>query len=163
MPDEALLGSYTRKGAFTDCYVTEVRNAVTLAQYVEAFYTTWVFRLERVILKWAVARPSTDHQARQLAEGAIDTFSAWRVESRSEHQLLMADFQGRTRSWFMVAPLADGDNVRTRLYFGSAVVPERDPATGKPRLGFAFSALMGFHKLYSHILLRAAGSRLNKS
>jgi hypothetical protein len=37
---------------------------VTLAEYVNAFYTTRVFRLERIILKWAVSRPSTDAQAK---------------------------------------------------------------------------------------------------
>ena len=160
MPDEALLGSYTRNGAFTDCYATEIPGVVPHAQYVQAFYTTWVFRLERVILKWAVSRPSTDDQARQLAEGSIDHFSAWQVESRSDNQLLMADFRGRTRSWFMVAPVTVGGNAGTRLYFGSAVVPVTDLKTGLASLGFVFSALMGFHKLYSHVLLYAAKSRL---
>lgn len=162
MPDGALLAAYSRNGAFTDCYATEISGDVTLAQFVQAFYTTWVFRLERVILRWVVARPSTDDQARQLAEGSVDAFSAWRVESRGDKQLLMSDFQGRTRSWFMVAPLVDGDNTRTRLYFGSAVVPERERETGVPARGFVFRALMGFHKLYSHILLHAARSRLKK-
>ncbi len=160
MPDEALLGSYTRNGAFTDCYATELSGTFSQAQYVQAFYTTWVFKLERLILQWAVARPSTDEQARLLAEGAIDSFAAWHVEGRSEHQLLMADFQGRTRSWLMVVPVTAGANARTRLYFGSAVVPVRDSTTGTSTLGFVFSALMGFHKLYSHVLLYAARSRL---
>jgi hypothetical protein len=163
LPDEALLRVYTRNGAFTDCYATELPGIFSHAQYVQAFYTTWVFKLERVILKWAVARPSTDDQARQLAQGSIDAFSAWRVESRSENQLLMADFQGRTRSWLMVVPVPGGDKARTRLYFGSAVVPERDSVTGTSTLGFVFSALMGFHKLYSHVLLYAARSRLRSA
>ncbi len=61
-----------------------------------AFYTTGVFKLERRILKWAVARPSTDEQARQLAAGAIDAFfAAWRVERPHElPQLLLFDFSG---------------------------------------------------------------------
>jgi len=160
MPDGAILAGYARNGAFTDCYATEICGTVTLAQYVQAFYTSWVFRLEREILRWVVARPSTDDQARQLADGAIDTFSAWRVESRRENQLLMSDFRGRTRSWFMVASLGDGNHPGTRLYFGSAVVPEQDPATGKSGLGVVFRALMGFHRLYSHVLLHTARSRL---
>jgi len=51
-----------------------------------AFYTTLVFKLERLILKLAVSRPSTDAQAKQLAAGSIDEFSAWHVEARSENQ-----------------------------------------------------------------------------
>ncbi|MDH4021832.1 MAG: hypothetical protein OEV14_01775 [Gammaproteobacteria bacterium] len=161
LPDEALLGRYTRSGAFTDCYVTELPGTFSHAEYVRAFYTTWVFRLERAILKWAVARPSTDEQARQLAEGSIDSFAAWHVEGRSENQLLMSDFQGRTRSWFMTGTQAAGNAARTRLYFGSAVVPVTDSREGTARPGPLFSALLGFHKLYSRVLLGAAKSRLS--
>jgi hypothetical protein len=160
MPEAALLGSYTRSGAFTDCFATEIDGSVSHAQFVRAFYTTWVFRLERVILRWAVARPSTDDEARQVAEGASDSFAAWKVEARGDNQLLMCDFQGRTRSWFMVVPIGTGSGARTRLYFGSAVVPRRDPVSGARSLGPVFGALMGFHKLYSHVLLYAARSRL---
>jgi hypothetical protein len=45
------------------------------------------------------------------------------------------------------------------LYFGSAVVPLRRKS-GEPALGFTFSALLGFHKLYSRVLLSTARSRL---
>jgi hypothetical protein len=64
LPDEALLNTYAENGAYTDCYRTDICAAVTLAEYVNAFYTTRVFRLERIILKWAVSRPSTDAQAK---------------------------------------------------------------------------------------------------
>jgi hypothetical protein len=47
-----------------------------------------------------------------------------------------------------------------RLYFGSAVVLVTDKASGQVRMGFRFKALLGFHKLYSRILLYAARSRL---
>lgn len=156
LPGHALLDVYTRDGGYTDCFMTEIPRAVTHAQYVVAFYTTWVFKLERWILKWAVARSSTDEDARRLAAGTLDTFAAWSVERRAADQLLLCDFMGRTRSWLMVAPAG---NV-TRLYFGSAVVPVRDRNTGQPTLGRSFSALLGFHTLYSRILLGAAARRL---
>ena len=151
LPGHALSAIYTRGGGYADCYVTEVPAAVSHAQYVEAFYTTWLFKLERWILK-AISRPSTDEQARQLAAGTLDRFAAWSVEKRAENQLLMCDFLGRTRSWLMVEPLPQGG---TRLYFGSAVVPGKDG-----RLGGNFSLLLGFHKLYSRLLLGAARRRL---
>ena len=123
-----------------------------------AFYTTWLFRLERWILRFAVARPSTDEEARQLARGERAAFAAWSVEARATDQLLMCDFTGRTRSWLMVAPAAGASG--TRLYFGSAVVPVRDPKTGETGLGPVHGPLIGFHKVYSRMLLRAAARRL---
>ena len=130
-------------------------------QFVTAFYTTPLFKLERVILKWAVSKPSTDVDAQQLASGAVDTFAAWRVEKRSENQLLMCDLHGRTRSWLMVAPLKTDRGPATRLYFGSAVVPVKSVPTATPTLELGFRALLGFHKMYSKALLSAARSRLN--
>jgi hypothetical protein len=157
LPDVALLRDYQRGGAYADCYTTEIALPVSHAEYVEAFYTTLVFKLERLLLKALVARPSTDLDARRLAEGTHGSFAAWRVERRGPDQLLLADFTGRTRSWLMVAPGGE----RTRLYFGSAVVPAVNRRTGKSALGFTFRALLGFHKLYSRVLLLAARTRLS--
>jgi hypothetical protein len=162
IPDGALLNNYLREGTYTDCYVTEICGSVSHVQYVLAFYTTSVFKLERLILKLAVSRPSTDAQAKQLAAGSIDAFAAWDVEARSDNQLLMCDVQRRTRSWLMVVPMEGSSGTRTRLYFGSAVVPVKNARTGKLTLGFVFRALLGFHRLYSVVLLSAARSRLEK-
>ena len=158
LPDNALLCAYSRNGGYTDCYATDVPTTVTHEQYVAAFYTTWVFKLERFILKYAVAKPSTDEQSQALANGSLNEFAAWTVEKRAPNQLLMCDFMGRTRSWLMVEPLEGGKG--TRLYFGSAFVAIGKSASGKPEFGFLFHALGGFHRLYSRILLSAASKRL---
>ena len=158
LPDDALLRKYLHAGGYADCFFIDVGRAVPHAEFVEAFYTTFVFRLERLILSWFASRPSTDLQARELAAGTLDAFAAWRVEARAPDQLLLCDFQGRTRSWLMRVP--SSDNQSTRLYFGSAVVPSPDRHSGEARMGVVFRALLGFHKLYSRILLRAAASRL---
>ena len=160
LPDAALLGSYLKGGAYTDCYATDISAQVSHAQYVNAFYTTFAFRLERLILKWVASKPSTDAEVNQLATGAIETFAAWHVEKRSENQLLLCDFLGSTRSWLMIAPWVTGIGCGTRLYFGSAVVPRKNAKTGKSTIGFGFRALLGFHKLYSLVLLYSAKSRL---
>ena len=76
LPDHALLQAFAAAGDYADCFATDLPRTVSHAQYVEAFYTTWLFRLERWILKWAIARPSTDDEARQLAAGAVERFSA---------------------------------------------------------------------------------------
>jgi hypothetical protein len=57
------------------------------------------------------------------------------------------------------ATVIDGRDC-TRLYFGSAVVPIRNTQTNTTAMGSGFKALLGFHKLYSNALLRAARSQL---
>lgn len=51
LPDYALLSAYKRNGAFTDCYAVDVSGTISQEQYVAAFYTTAVFKLERLELK----------------------------------------------------------------------------------------------------------------
>lgn len=160
IPDGALLNTYLREGTYTDCYVTDIRGSVSHGQYVTAFYTTRIFKLERLILKVVVKRASTDAEVKQLAAGSIDAFAAWSVEARSEDQLLLADFSGRTRSWLMAVPIAGDRWAHTRLYFGSAVLPVKNSRTGKVELGFVYRTLLGFHRLYSVVLLYAARLRL---
>lgn len=147
---------------YTDCYSTSINEQVSLADFVLAFYTTPVFRLERIILKYLARAPSTDAEARLLAQGSIESFAAWRTEQRSEEQLLMCDVSGRTRSWFMVDQTQNGDQPGTLLRFGSAVVPKENRSTGELELGIGFSALLGFHRLYSIVLLSSARRRLGK-
>ncbi len=160
LPDDVLLARYARTDAYTDCYRTEVFGAVSFTEYVTAFYTTFLFKMERAILTWAVSKPSTDAQTSQLARGEIDTFAAWYVEARGENEILLCDFRNRTRCWLMVSPLHDDTGIRTQLYFGSAVVPLRNRRSGKPSMGWAFGALAGFHKIYSEALLYSARSLL---
>jgi hypothetical protein len=51
----------------------------------------------------------------------------------------------------------------TLLYFGSAVIPVRDRTTRRASLGPVFSALLGFHKQYSRVLLYSARSSLDRA
>ena len=158
LPPGALLGAYVQSGAYTDCYSAELTRRVTQSEFVEAFYTTAVFKVERWLLARFLARPSTDAEAHQLAAGGLSTFAAWSVEQSSPNQVLLA--AGRTRSWLMAAPTDAGGAV-TRLYFGSAVVPRRSAGSATPRMGWQFRALLGFHKVYSRVLLAAACRKLS--
>jgi hypothetical protein len=160
LPGGALLGAYRGGGAYADCFIVDVPRHVTQAEYVNAFYTTALFKVERTLLAWFAARPSSDAQARALADGTSNAFAAWTVEGREADQLLLRDFLGRTRSWLMSAPSGPGAPRATRLYFGSAVVSAGRGRTGRARMGWAFHALLGFHKMYSRALLRAAVRRL---
>lgn len=145
LPDDALLQTYAqREDCFTDCFASPTQT--TLPSLIRAFYTTPLFRVERLILRLA-GYGSTDADAAALAAGGT-TFAAWTVEARAMDQILLQDAFGRTRSWLMAR-----DGV---VYFGSAVVP---PEPGAP-LGWTFGMLMGFHRIYSRALLRAAVRRL---
>lgn len=159
LPTQALLIRHRDQGAYTDCFSTEIEREVTFERYVAAFYTSLPFKLERVILRVALALPSSDQQASELARGHRDRFAAWKVEARADQQLLLTDVYGNTRSWLMLEPVS-GPTPRTRLYFGSAVIPQRDPKTGALRMGSSYRLLLGFHKLYSRILLGAARRKL---
>lgn len=163
LPAKALLQTYRASGAYTDCYFVDIDQPVSQAAYIESFYTTWVFQLERWLLGRFVGRPSTDAEAGALAAGERETFAAWRTEGRDSEQLLLCDFQGRTRSWLMSTNVPGEAMPHTRLWFGSAVVPVRDPRTGRSGLGFAFRALLGFHRFYSRVLLRATVTRLRRA
>ncbi len=159
VPAHALHAHYASKGAYLDCYATGIEQVVTHAQFIEAFYTTWLFRLERWILAWSVRKPSTDAQARELSLAQREAFAAWTMEARDENQLLMCDFLGHTRSWLMVAPRESG----TTLYFGSVVTSRTDPRTGEQALGRTYRLLLGFHKLYARALLAAARGKLRRT
>ena len=160
IPFDTMLGKYVVNGAYTDCYMTEISGQVHFPEFIFSFYTTPLFKLERSILKLNVAKPSTDVQARQLADGEINNFAAWQVENRSENEMLMCDFRGRTSSWLMAEPVSTLNTTRTRLYFGSAVVQIRNSRTTELSLGFGFQALLGLHQIYSILLLYSAKSRI---
>jgi hypothetical protein len=162
LPAQALHQRYKAEGDYVDCYTTVIRGAISHAQFVDAFYTTWLFKLERLILFLLLAKPSTDEQVHQLANGELNAFAAWIVESRVENQLLMYDFQSKTRSWLMVA-LEDWEgDVVTRLYFGSVVVTGINTETGQRELSPAFKILLPIHKLYARALLSAARQRIKR-
>jgi len=164
LPAASLLRRYRGEGGYADCYVTELPWSVSQAEYVQAFYSTRLFKVERLLIRLFLSRPSTDAEAGRLARGELDTFAAWSVEGRTADQLLLADLGGRTRSWLMAEPSASAGPTGTRLHFGSAVVPARRARSdGRPGLGALFSALLGFHKVYSRLLLRSARARLSRA
>jgi hypothetical protein len=160
LPEAALLRQLQRNGGHTDCYTTQLPMRVTQAEYIEAFYTTPLFKAERLLLRLLASKPSTDQGARDLAQGRSDAFAVWRVAQRRPEQILLTDMTGRTSSWLMAVPDEGPERVTTRLFFGSAVTGRTNHTTGRREMGLVFHALLGFHKLYSRLLLQAAAARL---
>ena len=141
-------GSYLRvfkdSTGYADCYVIDVPGVVAQEDFVVAFYTSPLFKAERTILKYLASKPATDADVKHLTAGQSDKFAAWIVERRSPSELLLVDFTGRTRSWLMTTP----------------VVPRSNRGGKSSGMGFGFYALLGFHRLYSRLLLSAASRNL---
>jgi hypothetical protein len=159
VPDDALLRTYAG-GARPECwrqsgdyFAIAVDRVVSLAEFVFAFYTSPMFRVERVILGFLAGAPSTDTDARSLAEGSGTSFAVWRVGDRTVTQLLMCDRYERTRSWLGVVPLNDA---KTLLQFGSAVASKGGARTATRARRTLIWPLFKFHVMYSQVLLHAA-------
>jgi hypothetical protein len=162
LPETALLRRYQDRGAYTDCFSYDVSGAVTLADYITAFYTSAAFRPERFILGMLLHIQSTDEDVGKLANATIERFAAWTVEARDRHQILLCDYQSRTRSWLMVESInGDRAGARTRLYFGTAVTQIDKTPARRAFASFVFWALLWFHKIYSRILIGMAGRRVS--
>jgi hypothetical protein len=165
VPANALLKTYRggrhpeRWQGYGDCFSVIHEGGVSLADFVTAFYSSPLFKVERLILRVLARAPSSDAQARALAQGSLGTFAVWEVGERTATELLMCDRYGRTRSWFQVVPRNSGGGAQTLLQFGSAIAA-RPSATGALAMSSGFKALLGFHRLYSRLLLRAAQRRL---
>lgn len=157
--EDSLLRTYRggirpeRWGRYGDCFSLIAERSVSLTDFVFAFYTSPVFRIERFLLGALAGAASSDTQARAVADGSADSFALWYVGERTATQLLMCDRYERTRSWFRVVPL---DRDGTLLQFGSAVAASRGSRSEGTAVGLGFRLLMRFHVLYSQALLHAA-------
>ncbi|MFT5798843.1 MAG: hypothetical protein ACI84R_002912 [Candidatus Azotimanducaceae bacterium] len=146
-------------GYYTDCFSIRLDQTVTLPEFINAFYTTPLFRLERLLLSLTVKGRMKDADVTALSRGEADRLAIWQVEVRNECEILLS--AGRTKSWLMVAPDAGGTD-ETQLFFGSVVVPEPPKREGDaPRLGPVFDSLLSAHQIYSRLLLSSAAQRLS--
>lgn len=189
VPEDSLLKTHRgavhpeRWGNYGDCFSVRVDRAASLADFVFAFYTSPLFRIERLILRVLARAPADDGDARALAQGSATKFSIWYAGERSATELLMCDRYERTRLWFRVVPLNGGG---TLLQFGSAVAAATGatgataataaaPASSAPggaaasssrrvsAPGAVFRLLLQFHIVYSQLLLSAAKAGVLKN
>jgi len=162
IPDGGLINSYAiQAGCYTDCFVAEISQDVTLSDFILAFFNTPVFRLERLLLGLFASRPSTDDDVANLASGAGNSLALWKVDARDDNQLIMSVGSGPIRSWLMV--VSDQTAAHTsQLYFGSAVLPVEIGPNGKPKIGKSFRIFHGVHKFYTRLLLWSTVRRLKR-
>lgn len=147
LPPGTLLERYRGEGAYVDCLECHLPHPVSLEQLIRAFYSSCVFRPERWAIGVLLGLRSTNADVALLAAGRTQRFSAWTVEARTGSQVMLCDYQGRTRSWLMVEPTEAG----TALRFGTAVLPQ-----AKWVDTLLFRALIGFHRCYARRLLASA-------
>lgn len=161
--DDSLLRTFRggshpeRWRTYVDCFCTRVADDVSLSDFVFAFYTSALFRIERWILRVTIGAASIDADARAVATGSAKTFAAWYVGERTADQLLMCDRYESTRSWFRVVPLNDGG---TLLQFGSGIAARASKNGGGMTISRGFRFLVGFHVVYSRLLLWQASRRV---
>ncbi len=150
-PDAALTAYQAREGCHTDCFFIDVPGTLTLQTYIELFFDTWLFRLERRILALTGFGPAGLPEIQALASGQTETFAAWTVEIRTPTQILMNVAKSPIRTWLQVEPTPTG----ARLYFGSAVLP--NPKSN--RINRLTTALTPLHLIYAKSLLGAAARK----
>ncbi len=161
LPASTLLAQLQRQGSYADCFTLTLPMAVTQAQFIEAFYTSGLFKAERWLLRLFAGKGSSDEQAAALAHGSGKSFAVWKVTQRTAAEILLTDQTGRTSSWLMAVEDLSSSGSNTQLFFGSAIQPRATPATGgQPTFGRLFHLLLGLHELYSRRLLEAAAARL---
>ena len=163
LPSNALTQEYKQQECLTDCYYLDVEMNVLLTNYLGAFYTSPLFKIERAIISAVTFKYTTDRDALALAQGDADFYSMWVTEERRDNQILMREMTGRTRSWLMVCPIVNGEKKMTRLFFGSVVMPKKQLESGAKQFGRLFYMLDGFHRAYSRALLKSAYNKLLKN
>ena len=101
----------------TNCFRNEIPKTVDLSDFIDAFYKTPLFRFERLVLSLAPTGRMREVDITALSKEQVDRISVWQVETRLDAQILLS--AGGTKSWLMVEEMES----RTRLYFGSVLVP----------------------------------------
>lgn len=160
IPDGALISKYAIvPGGYTDCFSVDVSRKVILNEFILEFFSTPIFRIERLILAILPSGRSTRQDIADLASGLSETMAIWKVETRFDTQLIMSAGSGPVRTWLMVVE-DQPEPGYSRLYFGSAVLPTKTGRDGQKKLGKGFHLLSGFHNYYSRLLLWMAAYRL---
>ncbi len=146
-------------GCLTDAFRCKVDFSVNLEHFIQAFFDSSVFRLERLLIQILTRKQADLTQVKKLASGTDKTFAVWQVAQRSNFEILMKVGTGPIRSWLAAYPDQDGG---TSLYFGSAVLPTKGDKNGNQQVGFLFQATVWFHEFYSRLLLKSAVRTLTK-
>ena len=158
VPPGSLLAGFGSAADYRDCFAREVPGDVDLAQFIERFYCSMVFRPERLTLR-LIGRGASNEDAARLAAGKADGIALWQVVERRETEILLQASRTGTASWLAVEALPSSSEAlgpdktpsssaaagqKTRLLFGSWV-------KGIDQSGW--KAMLVPHVWYSRLLL----------
>jgi len=158
IPTHSFMQPFTEiEGCSADAFKSSVEFPVALEEFIQAFFGSTAFQMERTLLKIMGKPYVSPADIKALAAGQQAQFAIWQVKERSDHEIMLKVGDGPIRSWLMVLPEQNG---KTSLYFGSAVLPQGKTKNGTPQIGFLFRTLIGFHNFYSRLLLNSAIKKL---
>lgn len=163
LPHRASILRYRLPGNYVDCFGATLRGTIGVEQLLASFLTAPAFRPERWLLACALDMRSGDGEAQALARGDRQAFAAWSVEERDAEQVLLCDFLGHTRSWFMTEPGSEpGGGIVTRVRYGTAIVRRDMHGVAHWGWSLAFWPLLPLHRLYARILLASTLGRITR-
>lgn len=67
-PEDTFLRNYLIQGNYIDCYTTAIAKQVSFPEFIFAFYTTWLFKIEAFILTFTARKPSSDVEAKKVSQ-----------------------------------------------------------------------------------------------
>ncbi|KAA0175468.1 hypothetical protein FNF27_03168 [Cafeteria roenbergensis] len=142
-----------------DCFRLDVPGHVPIERFVHAFFTSWLFKLERLVLPVA----TTDSLAKDFAYSRVNEFAIWTAKERTDSELLATWAEEHSpatgATWMRVVHGKDDDGKpKTCLEFGSAI------ATGDmPYQKAVMAVAMPLHLAYSGLLLGAAAGNIDRT
>ena len=165
MPEGSLLAQFGGPQDYRDCFCREVPGEVTLAQYIERFYSSIAFAPERAILR-LIGRGASADNIRALARGDSDRIAVWEVIERTPDQILLLSKDTNTASWLSVSSSdAAVGKTQTSSSSGCEAQPQAEPVGQQTRLLFGswvggidksgWRVMLAPHVWYSRALLDA--------
>ncbi|NVE95130.1 hypothetical protein [Altererythrobacter lutimaris] len=154
LPEGSLLAGFGGADDYRDCFCREVPGEVSLEQYIERFYSSAVFRPERVVLG-LIGRGASAEDIRALASGESDQIAVWKVVERKPDEILLLSRDTNTASWLAVSSSSEAvgqTKNKTKLLFGSWVGGINESR---------WRVMLAPHVWYSRLLLESAAKGLS--
>lgn len=142
-----------------DCFRLDVPGHVPIERFAHAFFTSWLFKLERLVLPVA----TTDDLAKDFAYSRVNEFAIWTAKERTDSELLAVWAEQHSpasgATWMRVVHGKDDEGKpKTCLEFGSAIAPG-----DMPYQKAVMAVAVPLHLAYSGLLLGAAAGNIDRT
>lgn len=101
LPEGAMLKRYEHDRSYIECYYMDLPRAISIDEYVSAFYTTTLFKVERCILALVQAGARLMRAHRNLHSGWYPTllFGALKIVRSTSFFCVMSSVARGHGSW----------------------------------------------------------------